>query len=588
MSNFDTSLLHSMASGNQPPRRTHIQQSYADDFHQSYGQDELRHSYGEFAKMARKLIKEDGLVQENKYDVKRILDKTSERMRNYIHSDSHTEDEYIALRGEIRGSLMSAMNYKQGAERNLAAHRRYQANVAELNAKYGMEIPILPFDYCSSSEERKIKQLLKDANEGKAVKYEFPDDFNESELKELESMGIKIPRAGNAIDNASMQNQANITPTPQGELPSSAQTSATHDDNDESLNELKSQYRQFCHVARPLAKQVGLVTQNKTELEKLIDETQKAMRGYLHSQNRTDADYDALQRRLRAACQKANDYEATVKRNLERYGKYRKNIAELHDTYGIDIPVFPFDYCGSDEEMKIDGLLKDAKAGKQVKYELPDYYDESELDAMGIVTQRCDSMKDVASCVENEARYIPANETVAHDIDISRTGDGRYAVQSELPRNISTDGESDTEPSNVGDILQSRYPNGDVSISFGGNTIPFDALRNIDTVDVDGNMVPVPDDPDALRSAVSKGWESGSQDMRTPINSFPSLSTRAAAPSVSARDRAKTIRNGMRKWEEAEEETVWVTAHFRGGTFINLYPRSRPHRNGNGNGNGKK
>ena len=245
-----------MASGSQPPRMTHIQQSYADDFRQSYGQDELRHSYGEFAKMARKLIKEDGLIQENKHDVKRILDKTSERMRNYINSDSPTEDEYVALRGEIRGSLMSAMNYKQGAERNLAAHRRYQANVAELNAKYGMEIPVLPFDHCGSAEERKIKQLLKDAKEGRAVKYEFPDDFDESELKELESMGIKIPRAENAIDNASMQNQANITSTPQSELPSSAQTSEKHDDNDETLNELKSQYRQFCHVARPLSKQV--------------------------------------------------------------------------------------------------------------------------------------------------------------------------------------------------------------------------------------------------------------------------------------------------------------------------------------------
>lgn len=588
MSNFDTSSLHSMASGTQPPRRTHSQQSYADDFHQSYGQEELQRSYGEFAKMARKLIKKDGLVRENKNDVQRILDKTSERMRNYINSDSHTEDEYIALRGEIRENLMSTMNYKRGAERNLAAHRRYQENVQELNTKYGMKIPVLPFDYCGSEEERKIKQLLKDAREGKIVKYEFPDDFDESELKELESMGIKIPRAENAIDNASMQNQVNIVPAPQDELPSSTTAPTIYDDNDESLNNLKAQYRQFCHVARPLTKQVGLVPQNKSELEKLIDETQKAMRGYLHSQNRTDTDYDALQRRLRGACQKANGYEATAKRNLDRYGKYKKDVAELHDAYGIDIPVFPFDYCGSDEETKIDGLLKDAKAGKPVKYELPDYYDEGELNTMGIVTQRCDSMKAVASCVENEARYIPANETVAHDIDVSQTGDGRYAVQSALPRNISTDGESDTKPLNVGDVLQSRYPNGDISISFGGATIPFDALRDIDAVDVDGNMVPVPDDPDALRSAVSKGWELGSQDIGTPINSFPSLSTRAAAPSASARDRAKTIRNGMRKWEEAEEETVWVTAHFRSGIFINLYPRSRPHRNGNGNGNGKK
>ena len=126
------------------------------------------------------------------------------------------------------------------------------------------------------------------------------------------------------------------------------------------------------------------------------------------------------------------------------------------------------------------------------------------------------------------------------------------------------------------------------SISLGGITIPFDALRSIDAVDVDGKIVPVPDDPDALRSVISEGREPDSQSMGTPINSFPSISTRAAAPSASARGRAKSIRSGMRKWEEAEEETVWVTAHFRGGTFINLYPRSRPHRNGNGNGNDKK
>lgn len=568
MLNLDTSFFNYMVAddSNLSPTRKYERNQfrnringYAESFRRQNGFKELQHEYGKFASLARKLIKEEGLVQQNKNEVDVMLKNLAHAMQSYRQSPN--EYDYITLRQALFLRDSDLHRYNECAIRNLAWHKRYERDVDELNSKYGADIPKFPFDHCSSTEMTKVEQLLKDAKAGKPIHYELPDYFqyyDDNGLKELAALGVKFPGYKNY--------------------------------DDESLNELKAQYRQFCHVARPLTKQVGLVPQNKSELEKLIDETQKAMRGYLHSQNRTDADYDALQRRLRAACQKANDYEATAKRNLERYGEYRKNVAELHDTYGIDIPVFPFDYCGSDEEMKIDGLLEDAKAGKPVKYELPDYYDESELNAMGIVTQRCDSMKAVANCVENEARYIPANETVAHDIDISRTGDGRYAVQSELPRNISTDGESDTEPSNVGDVLQSRYPNGDISISFGGATIPFDALRDIDAVDVDGNMVPVPDDPDALRSAVSKGWESGSQDIGTPINSFPSLSTRAAAPSTSARDRAKTIRNGMRKWEEAEEETVWVTAHFRSGIFINLYPRSRPHRNGNGNvnGNGKK
>ena len=481
-----------------------------------------------------------------------MLKNLAHEMQSYRQSPN--EYDYITLRQELYLKDSDLRYYNDCAVSNIAQQKRYEKDVDELNSKYGADIPKFPFDYCSSTEMTKVGQLLKDAKAGKPIHYELPDYFqyyDDDELKKLASLGIKFPGYKNY--------------------------------DDESLNELKSQYRQFCHVARPLTKQVGLVPQNKSELEQLIDETQKAMRGYLHSQNRTDADCEALQRKLRGALLKANNYEMAAKRNLALYEKYKKNVAELHNTYGLDIPVFPFDDCGGAEETKIGILLKDAKAGKPVKYELPDYYDESELDAMGIVTQRCDSMKAVASCVENEARYTPANETVAHDTVISQTGDGRYAVQSPLPQNISTDGESDTEPSNVGDVLQSRYPNGDISISLGGITIPFDALRNIDAVDVDGNIVPVPDNPDVLRSAVSEGGESDSQDIGTPINSFPSLSTRAAAPSDATRDRAKSIRSGMRKWEEAEEETVWVTAHFRGGTFINLYPRSRPHRNGNGN-----
>lgn len=528
---------------------------YAESFRRQDGFKELQHEYGKFARLARKLINEEGLGSQNKNEVDMMLKNLAHAMQSYRQSPN--ERDYITLRQELYLKDSDLQYYNDCAVSNIAQQKRYEENVDELNSKYGMDVPKFPFDYCTTTEQAKIRELLKDAKAGKTISYEFSDDFqyySDDSLKELASLGIKIPGLK---------------------------------DDDERLADLKSQYRQFCHVARPLTKQVGLVPQNKVELEKLIDKTRRAMRGYLnYPHDRNNLYYEELLSQLRQACKEANDYEATAKKNLDRYGKYKKGIAELHDTYGLDIPVFPFDYCGSDEEMKIDGLLKDAKAGKPVKYELPDYYDESELDSMGIVTQRCDSMKSVASCIDNESRYISANETVAHDVSISQTNDGQYSVQSTLPQNISTDDDAGSKPSNVGDVLQSRYPNGDISISFGGISIPFDALRSIDAVDVDGETVPVPDDLDSLRSAVSEGGESDSQNIGTPINSFPSLSTRAAAPSVSARDRAKTIRNGMRKWEEAEEETVWVTAHFRSGIFINLYPRSRPHRNGNGNGNG--
>ena len=538
-------------SGKTNGYHSYIKERYTGDFHQPDAAEELRRAYGSFARLARKLVKGEGLVQQNKNEIQRLLDATSVEMRNYIHGQNHTESDYVNLRLKIRRAFGTASDYDCCAKSNLTQYTIYQDKAIELNQKYGMNIPIFPFGLVDYNEKMKIDRLLKDARAGKPVKYEFPDYYDENELK---SMGIEMPRSLSTDES--------------------------------SLEELKAQYRQFCHVARPLPKQIGLLPESKTELVKLVDETQKAMRDYLHSPNRTDADYVALQRKLRSACQRANDYERIAKKNLDFYGTYRKNIAELHDTYGIDIPVFPFDCCKSDEILKIDRLLKDAQSGKPVKYEFPDYYNESELNAIGIVTQRVDSIREVVDCIENERRYASASETVAHDISVAQMGDGWYSVQSTLPQTIATNNELDTRISNVGDVLQSRYPNGDISISFGGTTIPFDALRNIDAVDVDGNMIPVPDDLDALRSAVSKGWESDSQDMGTPINSFPSPSTRAAAPSVSARDRAKTIRNGMRKWEEAEEETVWVTAHFRGGTFINLYPRSRPHRNGNGNDNG--
>ena len=379
MLNFDTSFFDRMVydDSNLSPKEKYYRDrfrnrinGYAESFSKPDGFEELQHEYGKFARLARKLINEEGLGAQNKNEVNVMLKDLAHAMQSYRKSPDMRD--YITLRQELYLRDSDLQQYNECAVQNIARQKRYEENVDELNSKYGMDVPKFPFDYCTSTEQTKIRELLKDAKAGKTISYEFSDDFqyySDDSLKELASLGIKIPGLKNS---------------------------------DERLADLKSQYRQFCHVARPLTKQVGLVSQNKVELEKLIDKTRRAMRGYLnYPHDRNNSYYEELLSQLRQACKEANDYEAMAKRNLDRYGKYKKNIAELHDTYGVDIPVFPFDYCGSDEEMKIDGLLKDAKAGKPVKYELPDYYDESELNAMGIVTQRVDSMKAVASCIEN-------------------------------------------------------------------------------------------------------------------------------------------------------------------------------------------
>ena len=43
---------------------------YAESFRRQDGFKELQHEYGKFARLARKLIKEEGLVQQNKNEVR--------------------------------------------------------------------------------------------------------------------------------------------------------------------------------------------------------------------------------------------------------------------------------------------------------------------------------------------------------------------------------------------------------------------------------------------------------------------------------------------------------------------------------------
>ena len=320
-------------------------------------------------------------------------------------------------------------------------------------------------------------------------------------------------------------------------------------------------------------------------------------------------------------------YQAAINNMVYEYGEYQNQIL-LASFYGVnDIPNMSMrEYTewkdDSDfdkyDPLAVQRLIDDLRAGKKTTYEqeVKDARERSDElrrrrleenakwraepneDADGdetdgdeiTATQQFDDMKSAMDFVKGEKDHTEEDETVAHDIEISETPDGKFSVTSPVSPEIPMSGDG-SELGTIADAMRNRYPGDNVTISVNGEPITLDQLKHFRLVvnGEDGKEIAV-DNLDELFLAtfeIARNDEFDDTD-NEPINISPSSSTRSAAPSDATRDRAKSIRSGMRKWEEAEEETVWVTAHFRGGTFINLYPRSRPHRNGNGNGNDKK
>lgn len=220
MLNLDTSFFNLMVSddSNLSPtekyRSDHFRNrinGYAESFRRQDGFKELQHEYGKFARLARKLIKEEGLVQQNKNEVDAMLKNLAHAMQSYRQSPN--EYDYITLRQELFLRDSDLHHYNDCAVHNIAQQKRYEENVDELNSKYGMDIPKFPFDYCTSTEQTKVRQLLKDAKAGKSIHYEFSDDFqyyDDDGLKKLASLGIKFPDIKIMMKSRSIASRNNI------------------------------------------------------------------------------------------------------------------------------------------------------------------------------------------------------------------------------------------------------------------------------------------------------------------------------------------------------------------------------------------
>ena len=110
MLNLDTSFFNYMVSddSNLSPTRKYERNQfrnringYAESFRRQNGFKELQHEYGKFARLARKLINEEGLVSQNKNEVNMMLKDLAHAMQSYRQSPN--EYDYKIPCGKTQG-----------------------------------------------------------------------------------------------------------------------------------------------------------------------------------------------------------------------------------------------------------------------------------------------------------------------------------------------------------------------------------------------------------------------------------------------------------------------------------------------------
>ena len=350
----------------------------------------------------------------------------------------------------------------------------------------------------------------------------------------------------------------------------------------DNKSSLQRQFREFLHTAKPLIANDGLVSANKAEMSKLIEDTHASVHEYMIKDNPTERDYTILANVLRDARMKAGMYNDRAKVNIARYQRYRDNVTALNDTYGTSIPTYPFNYVDSVEQLRIQQLREDAQAGKPISYQRRTDIDEMIKEDNEItVTQTFNDMKSVSSFVQSEAKLTPDEETVAHDINISQTPNGTYNVESSFDSVIALDKQQEEDIKTASDVIQSRYPGADVKISLGNQgEMTMDQL-NQNTIVTDNGVIPNMDDAtktviDMIDIDKLQEYYDKAESVSTGFT--PDFAARAAAPSAATRSNAEKIEKIIREHMNSSEETVWVVAHYRGGTYVHNYPRSRPHR----------
>ena len=314
-------------------------------------------------------------------------------------------------------------------------------------------------------------------------------------------------------------------------------------------------------------------------------------------------------------------YQAAINNMVYEYGEYQNQIL-LASFYGVnDIPNMSMrEYTewkddsdfGKYDPLAVQRLIDDLRAGKKTTYEqeVKDARERSDElrrrrleenakwrsaepneDADGdetdgdeiTATQQFDDMKSAMDFVKGEKDHTEEDETVAHDIEISETPDGKFSVTSPVAPEIPMPGDG-SESGTIADAMRNRYPGDNVTISVNGEPITLDQLKHFRLVvnGEDGQEIAVDNLDELFLATFEIARSDGFDDIdNEPINISPSSSTRFAAPSDATRRNAAYIKDAMRKHPKSytsSEEWIWVSEHFRAGFHVTGYHRGHPTR----------
>lgn len=312
-------------------------------------------------------------------------------------------------------------------------------------------------------------------------------------------------------------------------------------------------------------------------------------------------------------------YQAAINNMAYEYGEYQNQIL-LASFYGVnDIPNMSMrEYTewkdDSDfdkyDPLAVQRLIDDLRVGKKTTYEqeVKDARERSDElrrrrleenakwrsaepneDADGdetdgdeiTATQQFDDLKSAMDFVKGEKDHTEEDETVAHDIEISETPDGKFSVTSPVAPEIPMSGDG-SEPGTIADAMRNRYPGDNVTISVNGEPITLDQLKHFRLVvnGEDGREIAVDNLDELFLATFEIARSDGFDDIdNEPINISPSSSTRTAAPSDATRRNAAYIKDAMRKHPKSytsSEEWIWVSEHFRAGFHVTGYHRGHP------------
>ena len=403
------------------------------------------------------------------------------------------------------------------------------------------------------------------------------------------------------------------------------QNKAAIDDWNRRLNKYRSdideQYAGFKREANRMMTDSFLPKRTRLALSNDISIMEQRYKRYVRGKYDTDLDgKKAFSEQIANVLDgKFPGYQAAINNMVYEYGEYQNQIL-LASFYGVnDIPNMSMrEYTewkdDSDfdkyDPLAVQRLIDDLRAGKKTTYEqeVKDARERSdelrrrrleenakwrgekpgneaesdETDGDEITaTQQFDDMKSAMDFVKGEKDRTEEDETVAHDIEISETSDGKFSVTSPVAPEIPMPGDG-SEPGTIADAMRNRYPGDNVTISVNGEPITLDQLKHFRLVvnGEDGQEIAV-DNLDELFLATFEIAQGDGFDGidNEPINISPSSSTRAAAPSAATRRNAAYIKDAMRKHPKSytsSEEWVWVSEHFRAGFPVTGYHRGRP------------